>query len=170
MAPDALPPCDELEVVIFMGLQASGKSTFFRTRFASTHVHISKDNFRNNKNPSRRQALLLEEALREGRSVVIDNTNPTVSDRLPLITPARAAGARIVGYYFQSRLEDCQRRNRLRTGKACVPDVALYGTRSKLQPPTYSEGFDQLFHVRMTDESEWDISAWIEERKDYEAP
>ena len=42
---------DALELVIFVGLQASGKSTFFRERFATTHELVSKDLLRNNKNP-----------------------------------------------------------------------------------------------------------------------
>jgi len=31
------------QLVIFVGLQAAGKSSFFRERFASTHAHVSKD-------------------------------------------------------------------------------------------------------------------------------
>jgi predicted kinase len=41
-------------MVIFIGLQASGKTTFFQTYFAETHVLVSKDRFRNNKNRDRR--------------------------------------------------------------------------------------------------------------------
>ncbi len=32
-----------MDLVILIGLQASGKSTFVRTRLAETHVHVSKD-------------------------------------------------------------------------------------------------------------------------------
>ena len=51
-----------MELVILVGLQGSGKSTFYRERFGSTHAHVSKDNFRNNRNPSRRQLVLAGEA------------------------------------------------------------------------------------------------------------
>jgi hypothetical protein len=54
---------DAPELVIFVGLQASGKSTFFRERFAGTHELVGKDLFRNNKNRNRRQAQLIEAAL-----------------------------------------------------------------------------------------------------------
>ena len=47
------------ELVIFVGLQASGKSTFFREGFAATHEHVSKDLFRNNRNRNRRQEELV---------------------------------------------------------------------------------------------------------------
>jgi predicted kinase len=32
-----------LELLIFVGIQAAGKSTCYRTHFAATHVHVSKD-------------------------------------------------------------------------------------------------------------------------------
>jgi predicted kinase len=147
------------ELVIFVGLQASGKSTFFRERFATTHEHVSKDLFRNNKNRNRRQAQLIEAALKEGSPVVVDNTNPTVEDRRALIELGRRFGARIVGYYFESDVRRCIERNRLRTGKERVPDVAIYVTASKLVPPSYSEGFDRLFRVRATDDSTFEVRA-----------
>jgi predicted kinase len=141
------------ELVVFVGLQASGKSAFFRERFAATHEHVSKDLFRNNKDPNRRQAQLIEAALRAGSSVVVDNTNPTVEDRRALIELGRRFGARIVGHYFDSTVRQCTERNRLRAGKARVPDVAIYATAKKLVPPSYSEGFDRLFRVRLIDSS-----------------
>jgi|SRR5215218_2225674 len=64
----------KMELVIFVGLQASGKSTFFRERFAATHEHVSKDLFRNNRDRNRRQAQLIESALGRDSSVVVDNT------------------------------------------------------------------------------------------------
>jgi hypothetical protein len=81
-----------VELVIFVGLQASGKSTFFRERFAATHEHVSKDLFRNNRDRNRRQAQLIEAALGKGVSVVVDNTNPTVEDRRSLIRLGRRFG------------------------------------------------------------------------------
>jgi predicted kinase len=142
-----------LELVIFIGLQASGKSTYFRERFAATHELVSKDLFPNNRNRNRRQAQLIEAALGAGSSVVVDNTNPTVEDRQSLLRLGREHGAKIVGYYFESTARECVERNRLRAGKAKVPDVAIYATAKKLVPPSYSEGFDELFRVRLTGSS-----------------
>jgi predicted kinase len=139
-----------LELVIFIGLQASGKSTFFRGRFAATHELISKDLFPNNRNRNRRQEELIEAALSAGRPVVVDNTNPTVEDRRTLVRQGREHGAKIVGYYFESTARECIERNRLRAGKAKVPDVAIYAAAKKLVDPSYSECFDELFRVRLT--------------------
>jgi predicted kinase len=149
-----------MELIIFVGLQASGKSTFFSERFAATHEHVSKDLLRNNRN--RRQAKLIEAALEEGSSVVVDNTNPAVEDRRTLIEVGREFGARIVGYYFEPDVRLCIGRNRRRTGKAKVPDVAIYAAAKRLAPPSYSEGFDELFYVRMADDSTFDVRPYAE--------
>jgi predicted kinase len=66
------------ECVIFVGLQASGKTTFYRERFASSHEHISKDNFPNARDREMRQTALLDQALARGRSVVLDKSTACV--------------------------------------------------------------------------------------------
>ena len=138
-----------LELIIFVGLQASGKSTFYRTHFAESHGLISKDLMRNNKNRERRQQQLLTEALEAGHSVVVDNTNPTVADRARLIAIAQRHNARIIGYWFESEVRACRDRNLQRKGKARVPDVGLYATAKKLVQPTYAEEFHELYQVRI---------------------
>jgi predicted kinase len=152
-----------MDLVIFIGLQASGKSTFFRERLSATHAHVSKDLFRNNKNPKRRQTQLIEAALEQGSSVVVDNTNPTLEDRLTLIELGREFGARIIGYYFESEVRRCVGRNRRRTGRERVPDVAIFATAKRLVAPSYSEGFDELFRVRITDDSTFEIRPYGDE-------
>jgi predicted kinase len=66
-----------MELVVFVGLQASGKSTFFREGFAQTHEHVSKDLLPHNRDKNKRQENILRAALSAGRSVVVDNTSPT---------------------------------------------------------------------------------------------
>jgi predicted kinase len=149
-----------MELVIFIGLQASGKSTFFNSRLAATHEHISKDLLRNNKNRAKRQMHLIETALQSGRDIVVDNTNPTVEDRAELIQIACQYGAQIVGYYFESQVSHCLKRNRQRQGKAQVPDVAIYATIKKLARPSYAEGFHKLFYVRMAGNWDFNVRAW----------
>ena len=160
-----------MEVVILIGLQGAGKSTFYQTRLASTHVHISMDHFPNASNRRLRQLRLLEGALQQGHSAAIDNTNPTAADRASLIQTAHSLGATVVGYYFESSLADCLSRNSQRTGRARVPDRALFTTIHKLERPTSGEGFAQLFYVRalasaegQPDSSpEFEIAEWREE-------
>ena len=146
------------ELVVFVGLQASGKSTFYREVFAATHEHVSKDLFRHNKNRGRRQAQLVEGALRSGRSVVVDNTNPAPEDRAPLIELAQGYGARAVAYYFESETRASRERNGRREGKARVPDVAIYATAKKLVPPSRGEGFDEVYGVKIVEGSGFEVT------------
>ena len=139
-----------MELVVFVGLQASGKSTFFRERFAESHQHVSKDLFPHNRNKNRRQEHLLRAALSAGRSVV-DNTNPTPEDRRPLVRLGHEYGAKVLGYFFDASVRECIRRNEMREGKARVPDVAIYATAKKLVAPSIEEGFDGLLRVRLND-------------------
>lgn len=136
-----------LELVVLVGLQGSGKSTFRRERFDHTHVVVSKDLFRNNPRPARRQAFLIDEALSAGRSVVVDNCNVTTEDRRLLIEQARRYQARVVCYYFPPDLDACLARNALREGKARVPDAAIHRFARWFVEPTREEGFDELFEV-----------------------
>lgn len=145
------------DCVIFVVLQASGKTTFYRRRFADTHQHVSKDNWPNVTRKSVRQARVLEEALGAGRCVVVDNTNPTVADREPIIAIARAHGVRVIGYYFDATTREAVGRNRQREGLARVPDVAIFTTAKRLIPPQASEGFDELFRVSIRDDGQFDV-------------
>lgn len=153
-----------MEVVLFAGLQASGKTTFYRTFYATSHVLVSKDLFRNNRRPQRRQMQLIEEAMRNGQSVVVDNTNPTAEDRAPIIAMAREFNVAALGFAFESRLEECLARNASRSGKARVPDRALFVTSQRLALPTLSEGFSRLFRVSLAGPGEFSVLESNEER------
>jgi predicted kinase len=133
-----------VECVILIGLPAAGKTTLYRERFAATHRHISKDLLSNVRNKAKRQSELIADALAEGVSFVIDNTNASRADRAPVIAQARAAGARVVGCFLEVTTREAVARNRKREGKARVPDVAIFTVAKKLEPPSLDEGFDAL--------------------------
>ena len=138
-----------MDTIIFIGLQGAGKSTFYQKYFATTHVYISKDQLTRNKtmNKDAQQNKLLAETLQAAQSVVIDNTNPTVQDREQLIRIAHSYNASVIGYYFDASVRECIARNKERSGKAQVPDKAIYITAARIVLPTYEEGFDMLFRV-----------------------
>ncbi|HKS23306.1 MAG TPA: ATP-binding protein [Thermoanaerobaculia bacterium] len=133
-----------LELIILIGLPGSGKSTYFRSHFASTHAHVSKDLMPNARRRDDRQERDIEAALTKGQSVVVDNTNPSREVRAPLIALGRRHGARIVAVYFETDVRTAIMRNRQREGKTRVPDVAIFATRKKLVAPTLEEGFDEV--------------------------
>ena len=136
---------------MFVGLQASGKTTFYQERFANTHAHVSKDRFPHNRNKERRQLQLVRDAFATGRSVVVDNTNITRESRAPLLAVAQEAGAVPVAYHFVSGVRDALRRNALRSGRRRVPDVAIFSSVKRLEPPEAVEGFGAIVTVELTD-------------------
>ena len=96
-----------MEVIIFMGIQGSGKSTFYRERFIDTHIRINLDMLKTR----HREQYLVNACIVAKQAFVVDNTNPTKADRCRYIQPAKAAGLKIIGYYFQPQVEACQQRN-----------------------------------------------------------
>jgi predicted kinase len=148
-----------MEVVILMGLQASGKSTFYRERLFNTHMRISLDMLRTR----HRENLLFEACLAAKQACAIDNTNPRVADRAPYIAAARAAGFRVVGYYFRSRLDECQVRNQTRPGKQAIPLGGLRGTAARLELPSKVEGFHELHYVYIGSDGRFVVEDWSDE-------
>ncbi|HKQ87290.1 MAG TPA: ATP-binding protein [Candidatus Acidoferrales bacterium] len=143
-----------MEAVIFVGVQGSGKTTFYRERFADTHVRISLDMLRTR----RREQLLLDACLQGKQSFVIDNTNPLPSDRVRYIGPARTGGFQVVAYYFETSLQDAIRRNDQRAGKKKIPVAAVAGTFKRTQPPKLAEGFDALYVVTISAEGSFAVA------------
>lgn len=145
------------ELVILVGLPGAGKSTFFRQRFAATHEHVSRDVLREARAPLRRQEELLVQALRAGRSVVVDNTNVTPKDRAGLVALGRRHGARLSVYLFEASARECVARNAGRQGAARIPAVGIHAAAKRLVRPATSEGFDALFVVRVLPEHQFEV-------------
>jgi predicted kinase len=147
------------ECVIFIGLPAAGKTTFYSQRFAGTHRHVSKDLWPASVKKDSRQARELRDALGAGQSVVVDNTNPGLADRAPVIAIARELNARVIGYYFTATTREAVGRNRGRERPARVPDVAIFTKAKRMVVPTREEGFDELYSVTIAGDGAFDVKA-----------
>jgi predicted kinase len=133
-----------VEAVVFCGIQASGKSTFYRERFFATHVRISLDLLRTR----HREAAFLELCLETRQRFVVDNTNPTVAERARYVVPAREAGFDVVAFLFEVPAAEALHRNALRDRRERVVPRGVLGTRKRLEPPRAEEGFSALHRVR----------------------
>jgi predicted kinase len=147
-----------MQLIVFCGIQATGKSTFYQQHFFHSHVRISLDLLRTRNRERRLLQLCLETQMR----CVIDNTNPTRAERARYIVPAKQAGFTITGYFFQSMAADALRRNQQRPAGRQVPEVGLRATRNRLEIPHYDEGFDELHFVRIGANHTFVISPWQE--------
>ncbi len=144
--------------IIFIGLQASGKSSFFKDQFSKTHLCLSMDMLKTR----HRERILFDACLTAKQPVVIDNTNPTKQDRARYTYLLKKHKFQVVGYYFQSSLDECLKRNAQRNGKSRIPDVGIKGTFNKLELPCYDEGFDELYSVFIED-GKFMIKEWNDE-------
>ena len=134
-----------MEMVLFIGIQATGKSSFFLEKFFRTHIRINGDMLKTR----HREELLVRACLEEKTSFVVDKMNLTRADRAAYIGPAKAAGFRICGYAFDSDLAAAIERNARRDSTERIPEPGVWRASKTLQAPSFSEGFDQLFLVRM---------------------
>lgn len=144
-----------MQAVIFVGIQGSGKSSFYRERFFETHVRINLDMLKTRY----RERLLLDACIAAKQPFVVDNTNVRAAERATYVVPARAAGFRIIGYYFRSDLRAALWRNKQRENVVPVPGVI--GTWKRLQPPSPDDGFDEIWSVDLTEAGEFLVEPFV---------
>lgn len=146
-----------MNFIILIGLQASGKSSFFKQNFCDSHIRINLDMLKTR----RKEECLVKTCLEISQPFVVDNTNPGMMDRKKYFEWAKGYQTKITGYYFQSSITDCLERNRNRIGQ--VPDVALKATHKKIELPQYQEGFDELYFVYMDRIGGFVVKEWMAE-------
>ncbi|MBB6235804.1 putative kinase [Pedobacter sp. AK013] len=147
-----------MEAIIFCGIQATGKTTFFKEKFFKTHVHISLDLL----NTRNKEFRFIETCILTAQPFVVDNTNPSLEERAKYIIIAKANKFKVTGYYFQSKLNDAVDRNNQRSGKEKIPEIGIRGTFKKLVLPSIHEGFDELYYVAAENNS-FIIKPWSDE-------
>jgi predicted kinase len=136
-----------MQLIIFIGIQGAGKSTFYQRQFFHSHIRLNKDML----NTNHRLQLLFEAGLASKTKMVIDKTNPTALERADFITAAKAANFEVIAYYLDCPFKDALARNNAREGKAKIPEVGVKGTAKKMQRPNFEEGFDKIFHVTVSE-------------------
>ncbi len=147
-----------MEAVILCGIQASGKSTFCRERLFATHVRINLDMLKTR----HREEAFLRACLEAKQPFVVDNTNPTRQDRQRYIERARDAKFKVVGYYFESRVSGSLERNATRSPEQRISEAGVKSTAARLEIPSKTEGFDELYYVKLIPEG-FEIQAWNDE-------
>lgn len=109
-----------------------------------------------------RESILLNACIEAKQPVVIDNTNPTRAEREQYVNAFRNGQFRVVGYYFQSKLDECISRNNKRQGDSKISEIGIMSTYKKLELPFFDEGFDDLYYVSLVDEK-FSVKAWQNE-------
>jgi predicted kinase len=132
-----------MQAVLLIGLQGSGKTTFYRERFSETHAHVSLDEV----GTRERERALIADCIARGVPFVVDNTNILRRDRAVYIAIAKQAGYSVAGYYFAPNVRTSIGRNKHRTDKKPVAVPAILSAFKRLEAPVLAEGFDELHEI-----------------------
>jgi len=142
---------DSQEMLIFVGMPASGKSSFAKKHLEPKgYVWINRDTL---KTPAK-CLKGAEAALEDGKSVVIDNTSPTTADRAQYISLAKKKRAIPVRCFkFELTRELANHLNFFREkvtqgDRRRVPDVGFNVYKSKFQEPAVKDGYKEICKVR----------------------
>uniref|UniRef100_A0A671TKY6 Polynucleotide kinase 3'-phosphatase n=1 Tax=Sparus aurata TaxID=8175 RepID=A0A671TKY6_SPAAU len=148
--PSASLTSGQTEVIVAVGFPASGKSTFFHTHvIPKGYVYVNRDTLGSWQNC----VSACERALKEGRSVAVDNTNPDPESRKRYVDVAKAAGVPCRCFQFSASLEQAKHNNRFRemtpsnSKHAKVNDMVFHSYKKHFVPPALSEGFSEILQV-----------------------
>ena len=146
-----------MQLIIFTGVQASGKSSFYLLNLYHSHLRINLDMLKTR----HRENIIFEACSTSKTKMVIDNTNPTREDRARYIGRAKDAGFEVISYYFETDLNSTLERNCHREGKANIPEVGVRATFKKLEVPSLDEGFDEIFKVKIVGNGDFSLTPYF---------
>ncbi|WES97752.1 AAA family ATPase [Chryseobacterium arthrosphaerae] len=132
-----------MEMIIFTGIPASGKSSLYKELFFNSHIRISMDLL----NTRNKEGKLLQYCFDTQSKMVIDNTNVSRENRRKYIQLAIQNKYSIVGYFFESDIRDCLERNKNR--KDSINETGIKAKYKELELPSLEEGFDQIIKVKI---------------------
>jgi bifunctional polynucleotide phosphatase/kinase len=134
------------EMIIFVGMPASGKSSFSKTYMVPKgYVWINRDSL----GTAEKCVKNAKEAISQGKSVVIDNTNPDVASRAKYIAVAKQYKVKVRCFVMTTPRPLATHLNIYRSvasnGKVPqIPEIAYNVYSSKYTDPATSEGFEEI--------------------------
>ncbi|MEX1149230.1 MAG: AAA family ATPase [Nitrosopumilus sp.] len=127
----------KLEYVLMIGVALSGKTTYLKANF--NHERVALSFFDNDR---KKEFQHIEECLKEGKNVVIDDTNLTVAIRKQHIDLAKKYHAKVRGVLMNTSSVLLEKRQKSRRDP--FPIVVIYKQLKQLETPVIEEGFDEL--------------------------
>ncbi|XP_059140398.1 bifunctional polynucleotide phosphatase/kinase-like [Physella acuta] len=142
------------ELIVMVGQPASGKSTFSK-RYLVPHGYTTVN--RDTLGTMEKCVKMAKEALEKGKSVVSDNTNPSVDGRAKFINLAKEKGVPCRCLWLQTPNELSHHlnlyRQTLTNGQVRrIPDVGYNVFKKNFEEPTTSEGFSEVIKVQFQPE------------------
>jgi predicted kinase len=151
-----------MQLILFIGVQASGKSTFYQHYFARSHLRINLDMLKTR----HREKIIFEACIQSKTQCVIDNTNMRKEDRARYMQHALDADFEVIAYYFATDLTSTLQRNAQREGKAKIAEKGVIATYHRLEMPELSEGFSEIYHVQITQNHEFSMQLFAQQQEE----
>lgn len=129
------------ELIIMVGYQGSGKSTFAEKHFGGKYEILQGDVLKTEAKISKH----LRAQLSSGNSVVLDATNPSIKKRAVFIKIAKEHDATVRVIHVATTIEEALGRNAERDKP--VPKIAFYLFRKNFEEPTRAEGIEEIITI-----------------------
>ncbi|XP_045115645.1 LOW QUALITY PROTEIN: uncharacterized protein F21D5.5-like [Portunus trituberculatus] len=141
-------PGHKLEMIVLVGFPGSGKSFFCSTHLAPLgYVVANRDTI----GSWQKCVSVMEQSLKDGKHVVIDNTNPDLESRKRYIEAAKKCGATVRCFIFATSKDHARHNNKFREfseeDHSKVSDMVFNMYKSKYVEPTLKEGFHDIVKV-----------------------
>lgn len=138
----------EQEAIVMVGYPASGKS-YFAKQYLETrgYVYINRDTLKT----WQKCVAVLEDTLKQGKSAVIDNTNPDRESRKRYVDACKKHKVPVRCFLMLTSDKQSRHNNTFREivdpSHAVISEMVFNGYKSKFQEPNLSEGFAQIVRV-----------------------
>ncbi len=135
-----------VELVVLVGPPASGKSTISKKYFEPKgYVYVNRDTLKTQDKCIKNAT----EALKSGKSVIVDNTNPSKEARAAYVNLAKKIKCPVRCLWLQTSFDLAHHLNLFRQTQSegkqrRVPDVGFNVFKSKFEEPSLNEGFSVI--------------------------
>ena len=137
-----LTDIQDQELIIMVGYPGSGKTTYSEKVFdKDNYVILHGDDLKTES----KIVKALKSEFDQGKSVVIDATNPSREKRRVFIDIAKERGLFVRIIHISTSIEESMQQNQKREHK--VPKIVFYVYRKKFEEPVKSEGVDDIIKV-----------------------
>lgn len=136
----------EKHMIICIGMPGSGKSYYSKKCISSEYVYINRDTLKT-------KAKCIKEcnnAIESSKSIIIDNTNPSINDRSIFIKIAKAYDYTITCLNFTTSYEISNHNNIYRSlinESKIIPRIVYNIFKKKYQKPNCNEGFNEIVNM-----------------------
>lgn len=148
-----IEPLNKQEMILLIGRPGSGKSKLSKEILNkpnfNNYVYVSRDTCKTQTACTK----IVREAIKNGKSIWIDNTNPSIKSRKIYIDLAKKENIPVIIYVMDISENLSKHLNNMRVMKCeanKIPEVAYRVYNKRYEEPTKDEGIDKIIKIPFT--------------------